>query len=223
MDGVLDYYLARNYPSKIYVADDINEIYWHQKHNVALTLAGAFRLLADGLFIQSGVLLRTAIESSLVLLEVAINPSCIDLLAANKYRSQSVLKRIRAMVPQNVIGWYGYLSANFSHVAAIHQAPYIPRSCYPDNWIIVTGLQNILRSIVAYHILLERVYLDDIYEANFWIKMEKQVLFKEDSRIFKWADQLGKDINVALPTENPPAGVRLAKRYVTLKESKNHN
>jgi hypothetical protein len=217
LDTVLDFYMPLDFPSLVAVSGDTNEIYWHQKHNVALTLAGAYTLLAQGMFVQSGILLRTAVESSLVLLDVAHRPQAIDLLRTNKYKSQSVLRQVKELVPKNVVDWYGYLSANFTHVAALHQAPYLPRACYVDNWVIVTGLQNILRGIVAFHSLLERAHLHSVKDPWFWRATPEGVAFIDDSRIFKWAGDLGAEINKALPIDEIPSGYAVSERSVTLK------
>lgn len=217
LDAVLDLYLDRGYPSKIRVKGDTDELYYFQKHNISLTIAAAYRLLAEGLFVQSGVLLRTALESSMVLLDTAINPKSIDEIINNKYQSKSILKRAKPELPPAIIRWYGYFSANFTHVAALHLAPYIPRACYSDNWVIVTGLQNILRTIVSYHIVLEKAYLPDVVDPWFWETSNNAIAFNDSSKIFEWADSLGTEVITQLPIKDIPPGVRQSNRSVNLK------
>lgn len=217
LDGVLDAYMGADYPSRIELTDTTDEIFRCQKHNIALTIAGAYRLLSEGLFVQSGVLLRTSIESCFVLLETATNPSCIDLIEKNKYEAQSALKRIKPMIPNNIIKWYGYFSANFTHVAAIHQADYMPRACFSDNWVIITGLQNIVRAIVSYHVVLERAYIETIDDPFFWKKENGGIKFDDNSKIFSWVADLGAKINEAIPVDEKPAWAVRSRRSTTLK------
>lgn len=217
LDEVIDVYGGLEYPSRDCVSDNTTEIFQYQKHNIALTIAGAYRLLAEGLFVQSGILLRTAIESSLVMLETATNPDCIDLIDRNKYQSQSVLKRVKDIVPPDVVRWYGYFSANFTHVAALHQSGYMPRACYPDNWVIVTGLQNIVRATVTYHALLERAYIDWVVDPHFWEVTLTSTQFREDNKVFRWVNSLGLDVAKALPTNHTPPGIERSPRKTTLK------
>jgi len=103
MDTVLDMYLAQDYPSHLSVDAGTSEIYRAQKHNVAMTIMGAYGLLAQGLFVQSGILLRTAVEASMVLLDVALHPKIIDDLAKNKYDSKSVLRNLKGLIPRDVV------------------------------------------------------------------------------------------------------------------------
>ncbi|WP_395065109.1 hypothetical protein [Paraburkholderia silvatlantica] len=205
------------YPSRVELTDNTDEIFRCQKHNIALTIAGAYRLLTEGLFVQSGVLLRTSIESCFVLLETATNPRCIDLIEKNKYEAQSVLKRVKQMVPDDLIKWYGYFSANFTHVAAVHQADYMPRACFPDNWVIVTGLQNIVRAIVSYHVVLERAYIEITGDPFFWKMDDGTIKFDDDSKIFAWVAALGEEGNEAIPVDDRPLWAIRSRRSTTLK------
>lgn len=217
LDAIIDVYLPLDFPATIAINEDQNELYQIQKHNVALTIAGAFHMLATGLFLQSGILLRTAVESSMVLLDVAMSPKFIEDIRKNRYPSHSVLKRVKKFVPHEVVGWYGYFSANFTHVANLHQGPYLPRACYPDNWIIVTGLQNILRSVVSYHIMLERAHAGVQEPAWFWQCAGDTITFDRSSPVFQWAEQLGKSIKEQIPPDDPTPSPSISKRPVVLK------
>lgn len=217
LDEIMDVYLGRPFPSPLEITGDTHETYMFLKHNNALHIVAAYRLLSEGLFIQSGALLRTAIESSMVLLDVFINPAALDRIENNTYKAQSVLKRVKIYIPKNIVDWYGYFSANFSHVGAIHSSQYIPRACYPDNWVILTGLQNILRSIVTYHELLERIYFFDIKKPWFWKITNGDIVFNDNSKIFIWADKLGKEIKNEFEEKYPDEETLKSNKTVTLK------
>lgn len=218
LDAVIDVYMPLGFPTSVGFNGDADKLYQAQKHSIALTIAGAFRLLGDGLFLQSGVLLRTAVESSLVLLDVAIHPKLIEGVFNNNYQSQSVLKRVKRFVPSEVVDWYGYFSANFTHVAALHQAEYMPRACFPDNWVIVTGYQDILRSIVTYNIMLERAYASVQEPRWMWKGTCDEIFFDRNSSVFQWAEELGNSIKEQIPTNNLPPGFTKSERSVTLKK-----
>lgn len=210
-------YLAAPHPLVDSPEDSIHALFESHKHSIALTIAGSFRLLADGLFLQSGMLLRSAVESSLVALDASRRPAAISELRSNKYESQSILRRVKGLVPTDVVRWYGYFSANFTHTAALHQAPYLPRACYPDNWVIVTGLQNILRAVVTYHIALERAHASLIAPQWFWVADGAEWRFNESSPIFTWAQNLGAGIQRDLPTDKPPPGMVVSPTSIRLK------
>ena len=72
----------------------------------------------------------------------------------------------------------------------------MPRKCWDDNQVIVEGLQNLVRSAVCYHICLERAYAERVEGACFWhTESDTGTLrFDEDSRVFTWAERMGKEV-----------------------------
>ncbi|MBS1249733.1 MAG: hypothetical protein MAG431_01317 [Chloroflexi bacterium] len=94
----------------------------------------------------------------------------------------------------------------------------MPRACYPDNWVIITGIQNLVRSIVTYHITLERAYMSTFeIPMLFWRVQDTDTKFDESSVVFNWAEKIGKAIVKELPPNEDRPGFIRSKRSYTLK------
>lgn len=181
---------------------------FHIKHNILLSMFAALSCLSQGLFLQSGVILRSLCEDCLVLIDLFENKGQIDKFLQNEYSTKNLVSRVKKFTPNDVVQWYGYFSANFAHFGPLHPAPYLPRACYPENWIIVVGLQNIVRSITTFHLVLERLYFDQTTQPLFWKRTEGKpdLVFNEDSIVFEWTEKLGKEIVSNYPPDERKKG-----------------
>lgn len=106
------------------------------KHNILCSIFASFSSLSQGLFLQSGALTRCCMEDSFVLLDLFENKKQYEKFMGGRYSTNNLISRIRAFLPEGIIDWYGHFSANFAHFGPLHSAPYVPRACYPDNYII---------------------------------------------------------------------------------------
>ncbi len=120
------------------------------------------------------------------------------------------------MVPRSMIEWYGYFSANFAHFEPVHQAPYMPTSCWADNWVLVAGIQNLVRGITAFGIALERIHFEQTKDHMFWENQadRDKLRFKEDGLVWRWIEDLGKELVAEFPPdERKPGIIYSAKTY----------
>jgi len=182
--------------------EDANRALFHIKHNILLSLFASLSCLSQGLFLQSGTLLRSLFEDCLVLVDLFENEGQVEKFLQNKYSTKGLVSRVKKFIPNDVVTWYGYFSANFAHFGPLHPAPHLPRACYPDNWVLVIGIQNIVRAVVTLHLVLERIYFDQTTHPFFWKRVgtKPDLIFNEDSKVFSWAQKLGKE----LVTQYPP-------------------
>lgn len=217
LDDLMDLYLPISSPNPSETDKIILETYFAIKHNFVLSIFASVSCIADSLLLQSGVLLRSAIEDTFVLMDIAYHPEQLRKFMQDNYKASSALTRIKPYIPSVLISWYGYFSANFTHAGPLHRAPYLPRACYPDNWILVTGLQNIVRAVVAYHIILERIYFPTVNKHFFWIEQDSKIVFDEDSPVFTWSEKLGNDIVKRYPPNEEKPGFIKSERSYTLK------
>lgn len=167
LDGILDTYVDKEFLGHEEYPQSTSEILTALKHNILLSVFASLGCLSGGLFLQSGVLIRSAIEDCFVLLDICLNKDQIERFLQDKHKASTALTRIKSYIPSILTKWYGYFSANFTHAGPLHQAHILPWACYPDNWVLVTGLQNLVRSIVTYHIVLERAYLSFVEDPWF--------------------------------------------------------
>jgi hypothetical protein len=218
LDEITDTYVNPGFPENCVDSDSVSDAFFSLKHNVILSVIASYRCLAEGLFLQSGILLRSAIENCFVILDVCLSQNELKRFLENNYNAGTTVARLKKYLPREFVRWYGYLSANFTHVGIFHQAPYLPCASYPNNWVIVTGLQNIVRVLVVYHALLERVYLQNVTDPMFWKKESGKVIFNSDSKVFEWAAKMGADVVQELPPDpvEKTAGKQGKKSY-TLK------
>ena len=217
LDGILDTYADKEFIGDSGCPQSTSEILAALKHNILLTMFASLRCLSEGLFLQSGVLMRSAIEDCFVFLDLCLNEDQIERFLQDKYKASAALTRIKPYIPSILTKWYGYFSANFTHAGPLHQAHILPWACYPDNWILVTGLQNLVRCVVTYHIVLERAYLSSISDPWFWKVRGQTVSFDEDSKVFEWAESLGKDVTEHFPPHAKHPGFTYSDKPYKLK------
>lgn len=218
----LDHLVGLYYPLRL---DDEKEVHESKdeyiipiKNNILHSLFASLSCLSQGLFLQSGIILRSIIEDSLVLVDLLQNEEQLSKLSKGKYSTKGLITRVKKYTPKCVIDWYGYFSANFVHFGPLHPAPYLPRACYPDNWILVTGLQNIVRAVVTLHIVLERIYYNQTIEHVFWYSHDHgpELEFNENSPVFKWARDLGEELVAEFPPDEQKEGfIRHQKSFKT--------
>lgn len=172
-------------------------------HNILLTIFAATSCLSQGLFIQSGILLRSALEDCFVLVDITVNKDQLIKFINKKYQANKSLTRVKKYLHKDLLIWYGYFSENFTHAGQLHTANFLPTACHPNNWVTVTGFQNIVRVLVCLHIISERINFENVTKRYFWsIKNEdNSFVFNEDSKIYLWAEQIGKEIIIDYPVE----------------------
>lgn len=204
LDAVMDQY----FPIEIdQISPDEERISRAIKLQILHTILAALSCLSQGLFIQSGILVRSVIENCLVLIDLVENNQ-FDKVISGKYSTNGLVTRVKNFIPPSLINWYGYFSANFTHFGPLHPAPYLPTGCYSDNWVIVVGLQNMVRAIVASHIVYERVYFNKVSLHLFWTKsdVDSNLKFDEDSSVFIWTAKFGEDLISLYPPNERKQG-----------------
>lgn len=181
-----------------YENDDLNETIHNIRLSINNSILGSLTLSAQGLFLQSGILHRTAFEDLFVVLDFIENQREFIKFYNSKYSTNNLISRVNKYIPREIIEWYRYFTSNFSHFSEIHTAPLIPKRCHPDNYIIVTVFQNLVRIMVAYDLIFERIAYSQISNKHFWNKNNHNNLSidMENSLIIKWASQLGSQINL---------------------------
>jgi len=186
------------------------------EHNTLLCLFGALSCIEQGLFVQSGILLRSVLENCFVLVDLSENKEQMKRFLQDKYSVNGLLGRTKSSLPDCLVDWYGYFSRNFAHFGPIHPAPYLPRLCWPDNWVLVTGIQNIVRGCVAFGIVLELLHFDDSKQLVFWKvdSKNKQLIFEEEGTIWDWIEDLGNEIVARYPPNERKEGfIYPGKKY----------
>ena len=182
------------------------------KHNIMLSLIASLSCLAQGLFLQSGSLIRNCIEDSLVLLDIYENGEQLDKFLLGNYSANKVLKRVKQYIPNEFKQWYGHFSANFAHFGPFHSAPYMPRSCYQDNFVLGSGLENILLGTYLYHVILERAHFSQLQASVFWIIRNSNLVFSDDNNITKYVHKLQKAILAEFPPDERKEGYEYSQR-----------
>jgi hypothetical protein len=201
LDGVMDKFFTFGFERNTTNKDDADEAIVSIKNNILHSLLASLSCLSQGLFLQSGSLLRSSTEDCLVLLDLFENSGQMEKLLDGKYKVNDLVSRVKKAIPHDFIEWYGYFSKNFIHFGPLHPAPYLPRACFGDNYILVAGLQNLVRAIITFHVVLERVYFDKTPIPLLWkrVEGEKDLVFNDDSPVFDWAGELGKEIVAQYP------------------------
>jgi hypothetical protein len=218
LDDIVEKYFSLGYQGSCSDPDAADRAVFHIKHNILLSLFASFSCLAQGLFLQSGILLRAATEDCLVLVDLFCHAGQIDRLLAGEYSGRGVLKRVKRFIPPCLVGWYGDFSANFAHFGPLHPAPYMPAACYPDNWVLVIGLQSVVRVLAALHIVLERVYFEQTEAPVLWARHGTAALeFNEESAVFSWAEMLSNDLVACYAPDEKKPGFTYGKRRYRLK------
>ncbi len=208
LDDIVNKFLlldcVKSSPSK----EAINKAFLSIKNNALLSILASFSCLSQGLFLQSGILLRSMIEDCFVLIDLYEHKEQTKKFISGKYSTNDLVSRIKNSVPTCLIDWYGYFSRNFVHFGPLHPAPYLPRACYPDNYVLVAGLQNIIRAIVTLHVVLERIHFNQVIRPILWktVPNEDSIIFNEDSPVFNWAEELGKEVRSHYPPDERKNG-----------------
>jgi hypothetical protein len=189
------------------------------EHGTLLSIFGSLALLQEGLFIQSGILLRSVLENCFVLVDVCENGDQMELLMRGKYSTSKVVNRTKQFLPDCLREWYGYFSRNFAHFGPLHPAPFIPTKCWKDNWPIVVGFQNIVRACVAFGIALERLHHDGSSPPIFWKHTSDAsvLLFDDDAAVWTLIDELGREIAASYPIGEKDAEFLYSERSYQLK------
>ena len=189
------------------------------EHNTLLCLFGALSCLEQGLFIQSGILLRSVLENCFVLVDISENKGQIERILKDKYSVNGLLGRTKLLLPECLVDWYGYFSRNFAHFGPIHPAPYTPGRCWPDNMVLVTGIQNVVRGFVGFGIVLERLHFDQAIEPVFWNLDPKNgdLTFDEQKSVWEWIKELGKEAVAKYPPKERKEGFIYTEKTYKLK------
>ncbi|MBI5374206.1 MAG: SEC-C domain-containing protein [Candidatus Schekmanbacteria bacterium] len=170
---------------------DMNNPVTAIKLHILHTLLGSFSCLSQGLYFQSGILLRSVMEDCFVLIDIFERKNQYQCFIQNKYSTNGLISRVKNVMPDFIIRWYGHFSANFAHVGPLHPISYLPRACYPDNYIIFSGLHHLVVVIVGIHLTFERVHFDQIDEPFLWETTEENKLsLNENSKIFDLTNTL---------------------------------
>lgn len=208
LDWIVDHFFPIESDKVSSEKETISKTVFSMKSNILHSLLASFSCLSQGLFIQSGILIRSLVEDCLVLLDLSENRNQVERFLQGKYSTNGLVSRVKSSVPPSIISWYGYFSANFAHFGPLHPAPYLPTACYADNYVLVVGLQNIVRAIVTFHVVLERMYFNKIRLPLFWKRIEGKadLWFDEDSSVFTWAEELGKEIISQYPPNERKEG-----------------
>jgi len=217
LDDILSKYLNLGYKGNNMDRRDTDEAIRFIKHNILLSIFAAYSCLAEGLFIQSGGLLRSVVEDSMILLDLFNDEKQLNKVLDNRYSVKNLLTRIKKLIPKELVEYYGYFSANFTHFGPLHPAPYLPRPCLSDNYIIVVGIENIIRAILTYHIILERIYYDENAFLYFWDKINETLVFKEDNRIYPWINKIIKENQKLFPIDERKNGFDYSPKDYKLK------
>lgn len=215
LDGILDQYFPI---AKERMSPQENEIITGTELQILHNIIGALSCLAQGLFMQNGILIRSAIENCLVLVDLIENKQAGKIISG-KYSTNNLLSRVKNAIPPSIIEWYGYFSANFTHFGPLHPTLYLPKACFAENWVLVLGLQNIVRAVVAFHIVLERVYFNEVSVHLFWEKASENadLVFNNENIVFTWAEKLGQDIISNYPPDEKKQGFTYGSEDYKLK------
>ena len=175
-------------------SDYLDQAIISTKRNIIHSFLGATSCLSQGLFLQCGALIRCCIEDSFVILDLLSNEDQLRLFLRGKYLTGNVLSRIRQSIPRYFLKWYGHFSANYAHFGPFHCAPYIPKKCYPDNYILGSGLENLLLGIYLFHVTMERAHISQIKSPIFWLASESKTwYFNEENYIAEFVNAIQKD------------------------------
>lgn len=208
LDEIINWFFPLGFERACSNQEAIDKAIYSIKNNILHSLLASLSCLSQGLFIQSGILLRSLTEDCLVLVDLFENKEQVKKFLQGKYSTNGLVSRVKKVIPSNVIDWYGYFSANFTHFGPLHPAPYLPTACYADNYVLAVGLQNIVRAIVTVHLVLERLYFDKAVQPLLWKRIEGQVdiVFNEESPVFTWAEEIGQEVLARYPPDERKEG-----------------
>jgi hypothetical protein len=204
----------RSFPNNQKIIDDaIRAI----KQNIILSLIAALSCIAQGLFLQSGSLIRNCIEDALVLLDIFENDEQLQKFLLENYSANNVLKRVKHYIPEEFKLWYGHFSANFAHFGPLHSSPYMPRACYADNYVLGAGLENILLGAYLYHVILERVHFNQLPSSLFWESKNGKLVFIKDNNVARYVHKLLDEIYNEFPPSEKKKGYNYSEKVYRLK------
>lgn len=208
LDSIVDQYFTLEFDTHISGKEAVNKAVFSIKNNILHSLLASFSCSCQGLFIQSGILIRSLTEDCLVLIDFAENRGQVDRFLKGRYSTAGLLSRVKVFIPQNIVDWYGYFSANFTHFGPLHPAPYLPTGCYGDNYVLVAVLQNLVRAIATFHTVLERIHFNQIRHPVLWKRedSDSDLIFCDDSTVFNWIEELGKEIVSDYPPDERKEG-----------------
>jgi hypothetical protein len=187
------------------------------KHNIILSLIASLSCLAQGLFLQSGSLIRNCIEDALVLLDIFENDEQVKIFLLGNYSANNVLKRVKQFIPNEFKLWYGHFSANFTHFGPFHSAPYMPRACYADTVLLGAGLENILLGAYLFHVILERAHFRQLSSSLFWINRNDYLVFSKDNDVTKYVHNLQNEMYAKFPPRENKKGYKYDQRIYRFK------
>lgn len=200
LENIVDLYLPLKFDPHNWYIIPIDDYLEPIKLNILHSLFASVSCLSQGLFLQSGIIIRSITEDCLVLIDLLENDGQFEKLDGGTYSTTGLIKRVKTKIPKDIIQWYGYFSGNFAHFGPLHSAPYLPNACYSDNWVLVTGFQNFVRAVITLHITLEKIYHEQVGHHMFWDEdNEGELTFKENSQGFVWANELGAEIVKEFP------------------------
>ena len=208
LEKIIDEYFSIGFEAKVSNQEEVDKVVSSIKNDILHSLYASLSCLSQGLFLQSGIILRSLIENCLVLVDLTENKEQLERYLKGKYSVNNLLSRVKKAVPSDIVSWYGYFSANFTHFGPFHPAPYLPTACYADNYVLVVGLQNLVRAVVTFHSVLERLYFNEIQKPLLLKRIEgkDELVFNEDSPVLTWAEELGKEIIAHYPPDERKEG-----------------
>jgi len=132
--------------------------------------------------------------------------------------TKGVLHKIKKIMPDFITDFYYYLTANYSHCGPFHQALFMPRTCYPDNYEIMVGLNNLALSTLIYHITLELAYLNQIKEPQLWLKEEHKYI--DTSSFSEWQYLFYEDVLADFPPDEKKFYIIYSRKHIKPKMKK---
>jgi hypothetical protein len=218
LDVITEKYLYLHFNIETKDSKEIDEMLFYMKHNPLSSIFAGLACLEQGLFMQSGAIFRSSIESCMVLIDVCEHEEQMQKLLQDKYSINNIISRIKTLIPNLMIKWYGYFTKNFAHFGPLHSAPYLPRKCWPDNWMIVIGIQNIVWACFAFGIALERIHFKDVKHHLFWKKdlETDKLIFSEEGPIWDWNDNMRKEIITQFPPNERKEGCTYTEKSYKL-------
>jgi len=215
--AIIGTYYEQHYPKSI-ISDSYDEGFTGLKNNAINVLLGASHCLAYGLFIPHGVLLRSLLEICFTIHVVTDDINKMEQFEKGELSTKKVLHKIKKIMPEYITDFYYYLTANYSHCGPFHKALLMPSACYPENYVIMVGLNNLALSTLIYHITLELAYLDYIEKPKFWIK--EGPTYTDTSSIIEWQSRFCEEVISDFPPSNKISYMTYSKKDIKPKMKK---
>lgn len=209
LDNIFDLYYHLKFTKN---QNDKDDSIYALKINILNSILASLTCLSQGLLLQSGILLRSVIEDSLILIDISENKDQLLRFTENKYKTNNLLSRIKRNIPECIVNWYGYFSSKFTHSGPLRNIDILPMACHPDDRAVIAGLQNLTRACVCLNICLEKIYFNLVKDHYFWYRNKRGTLvFNEDSPVFEWAYELGQELNKEFPGQIKEGFIRSEK------------